>query len=262
MTETRRQQLLHALVDTWDHQFDPITRLLPAPAGSSDNLHYALALLETAERSRMGRAEALTAHVIATWPPSSPAGFALPLFTIWQRHRARLSSALQIKIENSFKDTSALPRQPAASPEPPSTNHLLKHADSIFVAVYQSPPQSAKALARFNEFADTVESIHPGELFPPELIHLLFSLHAIESCIQEPDITDRLSAVCHRLWNALEHLSSPRPLAAEMLIERAALTSAHSISIEDFKRTLQQSPRDIPDILQSLVVSLNLPCLA
>ncbi|MET0263519.1 MAG: hypothetical protein ABW223_11515, partial [Rariglobus sp.] len=105
ITDEHRRNHLDRLVEAWDRIFDPeIVGLRHAgrksPRGIAppceESLHYALALLEMAERSRQGRAEAII-HRLVDGP--APAGFgALTLSLIWHRHRRRLPSALIEKI--------------------------------------------------------------------------------------------------------------------------------------------------------------------
>ncbi|EIQ01805.1 hypothetical protein OpiT1DRAFT_00380 [Opitutaceae bacterium TAV1] len=109
MIEARRQQLLHRIVNAWDRVFDPATGCLPSPrtAGKSRcpetlSLHYALALLETSETSRRGRAESVIARVLdrqvhaALIAPLALMG----LLLIWHRHRRRLMPDLQRRIKD------------------------------------------------------------------------------------------------------------------------------------------------------------------
>ncbi|CAM3009991.1 hypothetical protein [Rariglobus hedericola] len=105
ITDEHRRNHLDRLVEAWDGIFDPeIVGLRhsglksprnPSPA-CEESLHYALALLEMAERSRQGRAEAIINRLV---DPSTPPGTgALTLSLIWHRHRRRLPSALTEKI--------------------------------------------------------------------------------------------------------------------------------------------------------------------
>jgi hypothetical protein len=105
ITDEHRRNHLDRQVEAWDGIFDPeIVGLRhsgpksprnPSPA-CEESLHYALALLEMAERSRQGRAEAIINRLVDA---ATPAGAgALTLSLIWHRHRRRLPSALAEKI--------------------------------------------------------------------------------------------------------------------------------------------------------------------
>lgn len=105
ITDQHRRNHLDSLVEAWDGIFDPeivglrhsiIKSTSPRASNCEESLHYALALLEMAERSRQGRAEAIiNRHAEATTPPVASA---LTLSLIWHRHRRRLPPALTGKI--------------------------------------------------------------------------------------------------------------------------------------------------------------------
>ncbi|EIP97974.1 hypothetical protein OpiT1DRAFT_02424 [Opitutaceae bacterium TAV1] len=106
MIEAHRRELLHAIVSAWDDVYDPGPGLLPS-GSRYKSLCYALALLELAECSRLGRAEAIVARIIDT--PGVPSrrirrqddervsiGFTLSL--LWHRHHRRLDPALRRRL--------------------------------------------------------------------------------------------------------------------------------------------------------------------
>jgi hypothetical protein len=105
ITDEHRRNHLDRLVEAWDGIFDPeIVGLRHSglksprnpPPACEESLHYALALLEMAERSRQGRAEAIINRLV---DPATPPGAGAPtLPLIWHRHRRRLPSALIEKI--------------------------------------------------------------------------------------------------------------------------------------------------------------------
>lgn len=106
ITDEHRRNHLNRLVEAWDLIFDPqivgLRHSGPkprrnAPACGAESLHYALALLEMAERSRQGRAEAVINRLVEA--PASRDASALTLALIWHRHRRRLPSALTEKIK-------------------------------------------------------------------------------------------------------------------------------------------------------------------
>jgi len=105
ITDEHRRNHLDRLVEAWDRIFDPeIVGLRHADRKSprsidpacEESLHYALALLEMAERSRQGRAEVIINRLLEA--PVLPGSAPLTLALIWHRHRRRLPSALIEKI--------------------------------------------------------------------------------------------------------------------------------------------------------------------
>lgn len=110
MSEFARRRGLQLIVDHGDERFDPdLGLLLPARASSTadrggalvESAHYALALLELAEFSRQGRAEAIIDRIIETDTSGKRTEpfLALALFSIRARHRRRLSVDLVGRLE-------------------------------------------------------------------------------------------------------------------------------------------------------------------
>lgn len=109
MIEAHRRALLEEIVSIWDGMFDPFLGRLPL-GSHRESLCYALALLELAESSRMGRAELLIKQSLHFYrrPPRRmllhtermTIGFILSL--IWLRHHPRLSPALRQYVEGAI----------------------------------------------------------------------------------------------------------------------------------------------------------------
>lgn len=107
MMEHIRRKRIVEIVECGDRCFAPSSGLLHlpeegagGPASSSAEaavLCYALGLLELAERSRQGRAEAIIARAVGDCPASSGGGVGMvaagmTLLLIWHRHRRILSA--------------------------------------------------------------------------------------------------------------------------------------------------------------------------
>ncbi|AHF94391.1 hypothetical protein OPIT5_14260 [Opitutaceae bacterium TAV5] len=257
MTESRRQQLLHAIVDAWDHQFDPGTGLLPPPASLSCNLYYALALLETAERSRMGRAEALVRRIASSQPPSAAhacGDIGVPLLLIWHRHHLRLSSSLQPLIIDTLRQTASAPPDAANRAIPPTPASAAAIFIQLAVAeLTYDAPLLASALPRFQQLCDALENGRAPA--PPAFADFLLILHTMENHLQSPGIAARLVPVLLRLWDTLDLSSSLRSPILAILIERATPGPVAA-------GPLEKSPLDIPSLnaaalLHSLTINLN-----
>lgn len=155
MNEFYRREYLQRMADHGDRHFEPEAGLLRLPMGGYRNVHsehldetprhpvreslaYALVLLELAERSLQGRAEAIIARVIGLqdsgdpraktyglwpyfqeepvakwpWPDFNWADFnAMTLLFVWHRHRRRLGAALVEKITEAIRRASVCIRR-------------------------------------------------------------------------------------------------------------------------------------------------------
>ncbi|WP_043586404.1 hypothetical protein [Geminisphaera colitermitum] len=271
MTEARRQQLLHAIVDVWDRQFDPSTGLLPPPATLSCNLHYAFALLETAERPRMGRAEALISRITHAilLPPPPPSATGFPLALIWHRHRMRLVPALQELISSTLQHFASTLRQRSSRDlDALDVFVMLSVAEFTFDSV-----MLAQALDQFDQLGRLIAApaspltsdgtrtrhahIAAGDHWTP----ILIALHLMENHVRHPAVLERIEALHNSAWKQLRSLPPDnaglhefRSAKLATLIER--ITSTSSAHHDDSVPCVND---DLAGVLQVLVLNIGMP---
>lgn len=194
MIEARRQQLLHAIVDEWDSRFDPEVALLPPPAAHSENLDYALALLETAERSRMGRAEALIRRVLDRLP-GDETGF--PLLLIWHRHRRRLTPEVAGKIREAICRTA----EKLARRDDARAVDRMAFA-KIFVSLASAEIEDdSRRLGQGRARLDSLAAETKDRATVPDAGMALAGLHAIATYVRDPHARWQAGRLLEKIWS-------------------------------------------------------------
>lgn len=200
------------MVEAWDRIFDPGivglrhngTKSPRSPAsGCEESLHYALALLEMAERSRQGRAEAIINRLLDS--PRPPAAGALTLSLIWHRHRRRLPASLIEKITVSLGKAAHRIRSSDTSSQP---DHPSRAINEIFVLlsaarILDDEALRSCAIDRFDALAKLacLTARAPRGAAARDLAVALAGLRAIDSYIDN-------SGISAQMGNALLHLQN------------------------------------------------------
>lgn len=251
ITEEHRRHYLHQIVEAWDQVFDPGSGFLcpfgPEPRharsaqtegrhAQEESMHYALALLELAERSRQGRAEAIITRIIDLPEASASQGLAMTLLLIWHRHRRRLPRALLEKIVLTVVGSARriLAQKPGRSPLPPGTR-----INDLFVLLSVAKitddedlmSRAVEQLDRLQEnFGLAGPLLRAGD--PDDAAAGLAGLHAIDNHISDPRVTERMEVLLSRFWRevadvfyapdqaAAHHAAEPGLLA--FMVEKAS----------------------------------------
>jgi hypothetical protein len=270
MTEARRQQLLHAIVDTWDRVFDSDCGLLRASGNTAtgavvagyESLRYALALLETAERSRVGRAEAILHTVLdgvtrslgqssgkPDVAPEALTDVGMILLLVWHRHRRRLSAPLSQRLTGTIPAVALRIRE-----NTPSARELF-----ILLAtgeMYFDDTLIRDALVRLPDLRPKLRLMpSPANDFSANLI----ALYAIENHVRHPDALRHTKALLVHAWQQIafrhrgaEAPAPPAPIA--VLANRITFGAAGGAFLSAAGATC-----DCSDLLLSLVVNPWLP---
>ncbi|AHF91197.1 hypothetical protein OPIT5_14230 [Opitutaceae bacterium TAV5] len=259
MTEGHRQELLHAIVDNWDRTFDPGSCLLQtgdaADATAYESIHYALALLETAERSRVGRAEAILGRIldrqaylrrIASSTPVDPASLGMILLLVWHQHHRRLSTPLCQHVTETIRDTAGLACKDAVD-----TRGIF-----VLIAAGEMSFDSSlihNGLARLRDLRLTPS---PADDFAANLI----ALHAIENHVRHPDALVLTEKLLVRTWRQIAQRPSGNPLCLPNgLSPLAVLFSRITCGAARIDLPVRLSPRRKSGWLLSLIVNPRLP---
>lgn len=220
ITEARRRQYLHEVVEAWDAEFDPeVGVLLRAGAegrraqgqatdgacAREESMHYAFALLELAERARQGRAEAIMSRVIDLPSPPETEDVALALMLIWHRHRRRLPKILADKIASAIvgaadriKNIDTVYRASAGPGAMINDLFVLLSAAKIT----DSDDWMARALDRLRELQKAFGSTapFPVKVGSDDVATGLAGLHAISSHISDERVSESVALLSSRFW--------------------------------------------------------------
>ncbi|MDR1282970.1 MAG: hypothetical protein LBK99_19430 [Opitutaceae bacterium] len=265
MTEACRQQLLHAIVDFRDGQFDPGHGLLrtsgDAGGAGCESLHYALALLETAERSRVGRAEAILHTVIDNLirslrhpsgiPDVAPATLAdagMMLLLVWHRHHRRLSTPLSRRLAETIPEIALRIRKKTSS------------ARDLFVllATGKLCPDDTlirDALARLPDLRPKLRlTPFPADDFTENLI----ALHATENHVNHPETLAPVETLLVHAWEQITEYPD-NPPAPPLPLPLAILRHRITFGATPLSLPTPLPVHHLPELLLSLVVSPRLP---
>lgn len=309
--ESRRQRYLQEMVDFGDRHFAPESGMLRLPAkwpdgvplpnargmakdSSYESLQYALVLLELAERSLMGRAEAIISRVIELqetgngigprrgWRPISAHSpgedeqtaesaklerTGMTLLLIWYRHRRRLKPELVARIVKAAKRAALFNGRGPTKGRPADVN-IPRVFIMLSVAEIEGDAEDLTlALGRLEE---AVASL-PGPCrstfdAPSEIAMNLGALHAINAYIRHPT-TDLLTPPLAVYWGAaitLFHIETAKRAASPGVAPRSTIPTLLDALIEKASQgavTLPHSSggREDFDILYACVIPLEAP---
>lgn len=283
MNETRRRRLLQAMADHGDRHFDPAAGMLLVPMGGYRNVHaehlddtprhpvreslyYALVLLELADRSLQGRAEAIIRRVIALqeagdpaaktyglwpyfaeapvaswpWPDFNWADFnGMTLLLIWRRHGRRLSPESGAMIVEAIRRAALCIRR--RNVDINYTNIAIKGTFVTLSAaeVTGDPELLAYAMERLEHLGEAVASAGGFAEYnsPTYAAVSLAGLHAIATYVEEARARVLVTPLIERFW---------RDVAGRFHVETRELAGPHA-------RAYTARLGDAPELLGSLI---------
>lgn len=283
MNEFHRRDHLQRMADHGDRHFDPAAGMLRLPMAAYRNVHsehldetprhpvreslnYALVLLEMADRSLQGRAEAILSRVVDLqetsdpgaktwglwpyfqeepvaewpWPDFNWADFnGMTLLLIWHRHRRRLSAVLAERIVEAIRRAAVCVRR--RNVDLNYTNIAIKGTFVTLSAaeVTGDAELLAYAIDRLERLRETVAATGAFAEYnsPTYAAVSLAGLHAMETYVCDVRVRPLLEPLLARFWSDVAERFHP---------ETRELAGPHA-------RAYTPSLNGAPELLGSLI---------